>query len=63
VGHEPYLSSLAGLLLTGRRASVFNFKKGGACLLELDEPRPGAARLGWLVTARTLRDLGADGAA
>jgi phosphohistidine phosphatase len=63
VGHEPYLSALAGLLLTGRRASVFNFKKGGACLLELDELRPGAAQLGWLVTARALRIMGAaDGA-
>jgi phosphohistidine phosphatase len=62
VGHEPYLSSLAGLLLTGRRSSVFNFKKGGACLLELDEPTPGSARLDWLVTARTLRELGADDA-
>ena len=58
VGHEPHLSSLAGLLLTGRKAPFLELKKGGACLLEFRVAKAGTARLEWLVTARALRNLG-----
>lgn len=58
VGHEPHLSTLAGYLLTGRKASFMELKKGGACLLEMeDPPRAGKGTLQWLLTDRELRRL------
>jgi phosphohistidine phosphatase len=60
VGHEPHLSSLAALLVVGDPSPLFTFRKGGACLLEIeDAPRPGGARLRWLATAKLLRMVGA----
>lgn len=60
VGHEPHLSSLAALLVAGDPSPLFTFRKGGACLLEIeDAPRPGGARLRWLATAKLLRMIGA----
>lgn len=58
VGHEPHLSSLAALLVAGTSSPLFTFRKGGACLIDLGEPRPGGARLRWLATAKLLRVLG-----
>jgi phosphohistidine phosphatase len=59
VGHEPHLSTLAGYLLTGKRASFLNLKKGGACLLEMTAPlQPCGGALAWLITPRELRRLG-----
>lgn len=59
VGHEPHLGLLVGYLLTGRSASFVDLKKGGACLVELDDPsRPGSGCLEWLLTDRELRRLG-----
>ena len=59
VGHEPHLSTLVGYLLTGKRASFVDLKKGGACLLEMTAPLQlcGGA-LEWLLTPRALRRLG-----
>jgi phosphohistidine phosphatase len=57
VGHEPHLSGLAAWLLTGNDQTFFEFKKGGACLLELDEIDAGAARMLWLLTPAQLRSL------
>lgn len=59
VGHEPHLSALAGYLLTGRKASLLEMKKGAACLLELPSGHavPGAATLLWALPPRTLREL------
>src|SRR5687768_4879350 len=37
VGHEPHLSGLAGWLLTGGHQPLFEFKKGGAGLLEFHQ--------------------------
>lgn len=46
VGHEPWLSQLAGLLLVGRREGLsVDFPKGGVLGLEAEEVRSGAARL------------------
>jgi phosphohistidine phosphatase len=60
VGHEPHLSGLAALLVAGDPAPLFTFRKGGACLLEVDGAlKPGGARLRWLATAKLLRLLGA----
>lgn len=59
VGHEPHLGLLVGYLLTGKRLSFVDFKKGGAGLVDIDDPaRPGSACLEWLLTDRELRRLG-----
>lgn len=60
VGHEPDLSELASLLLSGDSRSFIALKKGGACLLQLDAAQPGRAKLLWLLKPAQLRLLGAD---
>jgi phosphohistidine phosphatase len=58
VGHEPHLGFLVGWLLTGRHASFVELKKGGACLLEFDDPpAAGGATLLWALPPRQLRAL------
>ena len=58
VGHEPNLSQLEGLLLTGREHSVAVLKKGGAALLEsAGAVAPGSGTLLWHLTPGQLRDL------
>lgn len=58
VGHEPHLGILVGYLLTGKPHSFINFKKAGACLLDLaDGPKSGGGTLEWLLTPRVLRGL------
>jgi phosphohistidine phosphatase len=53
VGHEPSLSSLAGVLLTGDPGLSINIKKGGACCLLLDDRHyDRKATLEWLVTPK-----------
>jgi phosphohistidine phosphatase len=54
VGHEPHLSSLASLLLTGSESGLeITLKKGGVIALELD----GAASLLWSATPKMLRRI------
>src|SRR5688572_7568417 len=56
VGHEPHLGFLVGWLLTGRNDSFVDFKKGGAALLEFDDPPSGGnAVLSWALPPRLLR--------
>ena len=52
VGHEPYLSRLISLLVSGGAdAAAVEMKKGGLCKLEAGELRLGqCARLAWLLT-------------
>jgi len=58
VGHEPHLGLLVGYLLTGKSVSIVDLKKGGACLLEIEDPgKPGTGCLEWLLTDRELRRL------
>jgi phosphohistidine phosphatase len=69
VGHEPHLSGLVSLLLTGRNDPVLVLKKGAACLIEFasDEPHSdsdaradigaGKAKLLWSLTPGQLRRL------
>jgi phosphohistidine phosphatase len=59
VGHEPYLSSLASLLLAGTPERVdTELKKGGAIGLRYDgDPVPGRAILLWSASPRILRGL------
>ena len=59
VGHEPHLGLLVGYLLTGKSMSLVDLKKGGSCLLKLEDPsRAGRGTLEWLLTDRELRRLG-----
>jgi phosphohistidine phosphatase len=61
VGHEPNLSGLVGLLVTGRPASFLDLKKGSAALVHLDPPiRPGGAVLRWALAPAHLRRLGRE---
>lgn len=55
VGHEPHLSTLVTWLMTGSEDSRVQLKKGGACLLELDDgPQKDSATLRWLLTPKQL---------
>ena len=59
VGHEPFLSGLISLLLTGDGALKIDFKKAGLCKLTVEELRFGkCAQLNWLLTPRQLSRLG-----
>ena len=59
VGHEPTLSRLASLLLTGSSESVeIGLKQGGVIALEFgDRIERGGAKLRWMMTQRQLRKL------
>lgn len=60
VGHEPYLSTLAAILVFGRAAMGLNLKKGGLCKLSIDRIRYGrCAELDWILTPRQLIALAA----
>lgn len=59
VGHEPDLGLLIGWLLTGRRNSFMEVKKGSVCLLEFARRiEPGGAVLHWFLKASQLGLLG-----
>lgn len=59
VGHEPGLSELASLMLTGSTdALALRLKKGGCLAIELSSLVPAAGGvLRWLLTPRQLRRL------
>lgn len=59
VGHEPGLSGIASLLLTGSANSVsLGLKKSGIIALELNDGiARGGAQLLWMLTSRQLRWL------
>ena len=60
VGHEPQLSALISILLTGDADSMhLRMRKGGCVALELPANRlqPAAAELLWMMTQRQLRKL------
>jgi phosphohistidine phosphatase len=55
VGHEPYLSSLISLLVSGDPHCQVLMKKGGLCKLSTDELEHGrCATLEWLLTPKQL---------
>ena len=59
VGHEPHLGDMAAWLIAGEADNAIGFKKGGACLIEIDEaPRRASGTLRWLLTPSQLRRLG-----
>lgn len=58
IGHEPHLSGLAAWLVTGNEKPFFEFKKGGACLIEFEGAvASGGGQLRWLLTPAQLRSI------
>ena len=58
VEHEPSLSIITSWLLTGNERRIIAFRKGGACLLELNGAiGAGSATLLWALTPAQLREL------
>lgn len=58
VGHEPTLGELLGLAVTGESVPITRFSKAGAAQLTFpQEPRPGAAEIGWVLTRKQLERL------
>jgi len=56
VGHEPYLSGLISLLVSGNRGCKVVMKKGGLAKLEVDLLTNGScAALAWLLTPGQMR--------
>ena len=57
VGHEPHLGELVTWLMGGEGSNL-EFKKGGACLLRIDEKvDAGSGNLVWHLTPSLLRGL------
>ena len=57
IGHEPDLSLLISILLSGQPRLGIAMKKGGLCKLSCDSPEPGGAILHWLLTAKLLEQM------
>jgi len=57
VGHEPQLSTIGAILLSGDSELDLDLKKGGLFKLELATIEAGEARLEWCLTPRQLRQL------
>ena len=59
VGHEPYLSSLISVLISGDRHSSVTMKKGGFCKLSVDSLKYDyCGSLRWVLTPKQLTLLG-----
>ena len=55
VGHEPYLSTLISVLISGKEGANIRLKKGGMLKMDVGSLRFGrCARLDWLLTPRQL---------
>ncbi len=55
VGHEPYLSGLVSLLVSGKEGLTVVLKKGGLCKLTVESLKHGrCAALEWLLTPKQL---------
>jgi len=58
VGHEPYLSRLVSLLVSGNGGLALDLKKGGLCKLEVENLRDGkCAQLAWLLTPKQMKEM------
>jgi phosphohistidine phosphatase len=61
VGHQPLLGEIAGEIVNGSAARPFDFKKGGACAIEIERFEPTfQGSLLWLTTPAILRKISAD---
>lgn len=62
VGHEPYLSQLISVLVSGSDDAEVDFKKGGLCKLEAAELAFGkCAQLAWLLTPKQMKQMANGG--
>ena len=58
VGHEPHLSELISLFVTGKTEGGFALKKGGLAKLEVEKLRAGqCATLSWLLTPKLMQAM------
>lgn len=58
VGHEPYLSRLISLLVSGSTSLPITMKKGGLCKLAVENLHYGrCATLEWLLTPKQMREM------
>lgn len=58
VGHEPYLSELISVLISGDADSCLKMKKGGLCKLEVGDIKYGqCATLEWLLTPAQMETI------
>lgn len=58
VGHEPCLSRLISVLVSGDERTAITMKKAGLCRLAIQGPRYGrCARLEWLLTPAQLERI------
>jgi phosphohistidine phosphatase len=58
VGHEPCLSALASILISGSGRSAITLKKGGICKLDIDRIRYGrCATMEWLLAPAQMTRL------
>lgn len=56
VGHEPYLSRLVSVLVTGQPDALISIKKGGLCKLTVESLKFGrCAQLEWLLTPTQMK--------
>ncbi len=59
VGHEPYLSGLISLLVSGKESFAVVMKKGGLCKVTAESLKPGrCAVLQWLLTPQQMALMG-----
>jgi phosphohistidine phosphatase len=59
VGHEPSMSRLISMLVTGKDDMAMELKKAGLCKLTVEKPAYGkCATLNWLLTPKQLAALG-----
>lgn len=58
VGHDPYLSSLVGEIITGGSSAKISLKKGGLAKIQIISfnPKP-TGELKWLLTPRHLKKM------
>jgi phosphohistidine phosphatase len=58
-GHEPYLSGLISLLVSGEPGLSVVMRKGGLCKLSAEHLKPGrCASLEWLLTPKQMALMG-----
>lgn len=58
VGHEPYLSRLISLLVSGNGDVAMDLKKGGLSKLEVEKLRAGkCAQFAWLLTPKQMKAM------
>lgn len=59
VGHEPYLSTLVSLIITGTAKPCVTLKKAGLCKLSVEQLRAGrCGTLDWLLTPKQMLLMG-----